>query len=692
MAKLLVAVDTPPPPAIPVRKMTLDQQKEWNDTNQMAIKQLCTKVWTRLQTWTQQLELMEHNFRAQDDTMLQQVIVSDWLKDEIKELGVAYKRGQHVMMDLQKHLNSLLDQTDVVKGNVQMVKTELDASVERLEHGLHELHAVWKRHDRAKSKVVAALRFGGLGDMAHEPTLTEANQVAPKEEETQAVQDQPPEHPLEEQKLILSLREKEFDTLKRERQILLREEERLLNLFTMGEDRLAETEYVKTLKLNIEHYRDRCFHLDQRRVEMERETDKITSARQQLVEQVKSEKVAQGIAMEAEMRRLENDLTRIRGQRDHFQLLVDEQKSKETREKEMQDKIVSFANQGKMRVAALLSRIEKLKAEQEVAGPFAKEANTFNQLKENLSHMRVLLSSLEMIEKKESCGDVSTNREDFMRWKTHPLIETFDALWMESQQSSLMIEFLEKNESHLLEEIDRVASIYNKLEEQQQKKLYDIAHKREQASKLQAEKLKYAQTFHQLMNDKEKLIMTVTKLRSTKDARQEVIKQLEEKEKTLERQSEKEEKICKLKRTIEEDKTDLEDINHLCEDYRISIEHNELMLNELQKMLKEKTKAFEDEKQLQTQAEETYEKLKKKWDKIAQGDNPAEQQLIDECEELRALLKCSTCRQRFRTHILTRCMHTFCKHCIDARLETRQRRCPTCSEPFGANDVKNFYL
>ena len=88
-------------------------------------------------------------------------------------------------------------------------------------------------------------------------------------------------------------------------------------------------------------------------------------------------------------------------------------------------------------------------------------------------------------------------------------------------------------------------------------------------------------------------------------------------------------------KTIEEDKTDLEDISHLCEDYRISIDQNEIMLIELQKMLKEKTRLLDEEKRLQDQTEENYEKMKKKWDKISQGDNPAEQQLIDECEELR---------------------------------------------------------
>lgn len=65
------------------------------------------------------------------------------------------------------------------------------------------------------------------------------------------------------------------------------------------------------------------------------------------------------------------------------------------------------------------------------------------------------------------------------------MIEAYDAVLSESQKSSLMIEFLEENESHLLKEIDR--DINSVLEEQQGKKEFDLAPKREQALKLQAE-------------------------------------------------------------------------------------------------------------------------------------------------------------------------------------------------------------
>ncbi|KAJ2477408.1 E3 ubiquitin-protein ligase bre1, partial [Coemansia sp. RSA 2320] len=62
------------------------------------------------------------------------------------------------------------------------------------------------------------------------------------------------------------------------------------------------------------------------------------------------------------------------------------------------------------------------------------------------------------------------------------------------------------------------------------------------------------------------------------------------------------------------------------------------------------------------------------------------------CADYKALLKCPTCQTNFKSHVLLRCMHVFCKQCVDSRIETRQRKCPSCSEPFGAKDVRQIYL
>ncbi|KAI9218919.1 hypothetical protein BC828DRAFT_407156 [Blastocladiella britannica] len=62
-------------------------------------------------------------------------------------------------------------------------------------------------------------------------------------------------------------------------------------------------------------------------------------------------------------------------------------------------------------------------------------------------------------------------------------------------------------------------------------------------------------------------------------------------------------------------------------------------------------------------------------------------------QQYRQLLQCSVCSgARLKDTCITRCMHVFCRKCVDARLETRQRKCPTCAEPFGAGDVRAIYM
>lgn len=51
------------------------------------------------------------------------------------------------------------------------------------------------------------------------------------------------------------------------------------------------------------------------------------------------------------------------------------------------------------------------------------------------------------------------------------------------------------------------------------------------------------------------------------------------------------------------------------------------------------------------------------------------------------MLKCSTCAQRFKSVTIVRCGHLFCKECVDARINTRQRKCPSCAIAFDKSDV-----
>lgn len=75
-------------------------------------------------------------------------------------------------------------------------------------------------------------------------------------------------------------------------------------------------------------------------------------------------------------------------------------------------------------------------------------------------------------------------------------------------------------------------------------------------------------------------------------------------------------------------------------------------------------------------------------------------------DDLTKMLKCTSCKTRFKSHVITRCYHLrmflsyqrsqeqmlitpaiVCHECIEARLSHRQRKCPTCQMAFGQADV-----
>jgi hypothetical protein len=105
-----------------------------------------------------------------------------------------------------------------------------------------------------------------------------------------------------------------------------------------------------------------------------------------------------------------------------------------------------------------------------------------------------------------------------------------------SQKLKSLIDFYESNEPTLLGEIDRVAAIYTKLEEQQSKGIFDLTKFTEQAMRLKADITKCGQKFSHLESTNEGSLSSTTASRMTRDKRQGLVEHLEKKEKSLETQ------------------------------------------------------------------------------------------------------------------------------------------------------------
>ncbi|KAG5858732.1 RING finger subclass HC Bre1-like protein [Encephalitozoon hellem] len=77
---------------------------------------------------------------------------------------------------------------------------------------------------------------------------------------------------------------------------------------------------------------------------------------------------------------------------------------------------------------------------------------------------------------------------------------------------------------------------------------------------------------------------------------------------------------------------------------------------------------------------------------VQNGDSEGDPDLAIQLERYRGLLRCSLCDTRFKNTAIIKCMHCFCEECVNSRIRMRDRKCPSCNEPFSPNDVRKIYL
>lgn len=61
-------------------------------------------------------------------------------------------------------------------------------------------------------------------------------------------------------------------------------------------------------------------------------------------------------------------------------------------------------------------------------------------------------------------------------------------------------------------------------------------------------------------------------------------------------------------------------------------------------------------------------------------------------EALLSMTKCSLCKKNFKNVALKTCGHCFCQECVDDRLAARMRKCPSCNCQFSRYDLLTIHL
>ncbi|KAI9264378.1 hypothetical protein BDA99DRAFT_509197 [Phascolomyces articulosus] len=674
--------------------------------------------------------------------------VHQWVREEIQQLRTSYDKSRSLSKEMEQRYQHLFERSNNALNEIRTKEEQLDQAEEGLYEYTEKLAQAEKRYDRIESKSVAALVANGFitgkQESATQNDESPVNNIPPTpitaaaattttttttttqlgetvETETGA---QNETRKIQEQQLIVDTRVKELEDLRRERQSLLDDMDRLQNEFgLLSAEKLMTTEYYKTLELSVEHYRSRELYLTEMKSQLIDELREIKLERKKFEDDIDSEKKAQRVAMDNETERLETALARIKKQRDDYQLRVNDYMNKKEREKQDHDQTMKDIDNEADHISRLETQLSSLRTliksceQGNAENPLNETVKAFGKLYTRLNNAKATVRYLEQKlnpdptratnENDLNPGDVELLRQRLAFWiegsgqasvtdmyKTiKTLMAKVDEQAPKAEKLQLLVDFFQKNESQLMTQIDRAGAIFTQLEEQSSKAVFDLSHLNEQKNKLEAEKFKFGHTFANLKMHKDTNMEMVIESRRTSEQQVQSIRDLEGEVKDLETEIHDKESKCRhLVESLEDRRTDVEDLQHQCNELRIQLEHSDHFLHELQGMVKDKTRVLDEEKQLRKKVEDDYSKMQRKWNLTAQGESPEEEQLAEECEELRMLLKCGACHNHIRTRILARCMHTFCKQCIDTRLETRQRRCPTCSEPFGVSDVRQFFL
>lgn len=101
---------------------------------------------------------------------------------------------------------------------------------------------------------------------------------------------------------------------------------------------------------------------------------------------------------------------------------------------------------------------------------------------------------------------------------------------------------------------------------------------------------------------------------------------------------------------------------------------------------------YDNLKQKFIRLEEDYGLIEKKYATLKKRTGQAVPEVEEELQLYKKLLKCNSCHSREKNAVLIKCMHVFCRQCLEERIETRQRKCPNCGESFAASDIRNIYL
>ncbi|KAJ2701303.1 E3 ubiquitin-protein ligase bre1 [Coemansia sp. IMI 203386] len=556
-------------------------------------------------------------------------------------------------------------------------------------------------------------------------------------------------------KLLAEHRLKEIEAKLHENTQLISQVDALkLQIANVPDHIVAETVFYKQALSSREYYSVQAQRLQAEVERLFAEIAQLKASRTEFEESILTESTSQRQSLEAEMQRLQNDLVRVRHHRDQIQRELEERRAQDSVEDQKSSELKLLSDVRRERMNALISENKRLFAYISVlkGDRTAFETYTDEELSKTTAVTDELRAKLEQAVRREKklssqldalsingtsdearvaspsqgspgsdsalrlAAELQTLRQeaDVLQARVRKYEEVLGGVWVDekgqiiqgaeaskgdelvAKQAKLDSLALERDSllktSEMMErELQMICESFAKLEEQNTSKVWDLSLKEQAIARVVAEKCKYEEKFIGLNKDREAQRQSNQALRLQNAKQLEHIKVVEERDRMLSHQlslasNEAQQATLAWQTTLAKLQESQQRTQELEEQAKVLEERARIATVALNERT-ESLSAMEHEK---NRIQESLDLANRRISEAEKLNNQSD--LAEMYTSYKALLKCPTCQVRFKSHVLTRCMHVFCKECIDSRIETRQRKCPSCSEPFGAKDVRQIYL
>ncbi|KAH8995705.1 BRE1-domain-containing protein [Lactarius akahatsu] len=255
-------------------------------------------------------------------------------------------------------------------------------------------------------------------------------------------------------------------------------------------------------------------------------------------------------------------------------------------------------------------------------------------------------------------------------------------------------------ESTLYDEIGKLSTAWESLQAQVTSRVFDLAAAEERIMKVNLDKAKADNKFFAAMREKEAVENEHKHLARTNEKLLKHISNLTDVDKAnTNRLTVMEQSVAAASVKVEAYKSRITVLEHDIYQIRIARAEADTKTDNTLKIMEDKRRDISDLTSELRKTQEalavanfTIERQRKGGEIKAIPSSQKESQLQREVDKCMSILKCSTCKQNMRSTVLTKCLHTFCKSCIDMRISTRQRKCPACNLQFAQSDAQQLYF